>query len=202
MAAGVTRRRATATNGSFEHVWTDPAGCCRWLSGSGVVAGIIVTVLSQTSCMLILDVHFDAPPAVDLPGYPEEDVRVAIGGDQRIVSVPVAVFGTDGASTDRRWLHRYPQPAVSELAVQGAVLPSSWEFLFGALCLWEPQDPPHLRWCWEQGLDSYFRIVQRHLWFEEYARRHGGWPVEDAPHGRPPVGSHHPIVSPHLRSNS
>jgi hypothetical protein len=202
MAPGVTRWRATAANGSFEHVWMDSAGCCRWLSGSGVVAGITVSVLSQSSFVLILDVHFDAPPTVDLPGYPEEEIRVAIGDDRRIVSVPVAVAGTNGASADRRWLHRYPCPALAELVVQGAVLPSSWENLFGALCLWDPHDPPHLRWCWAQGLDGYLRVVQRHLWFEEYARRHGSWPVEDAPHGRPAVDSHHPITSLHLRSTS
>lgn len=50
----------------------------------------------------------------------------------------------------------------------------------GALCLWYPRDPSHLRWGWVDGLDTYLRLVQRHLWSEEYCRRHNHWPADDA----------------------
>ena len=41
--------------------------------------------------------------------------------------------------------------------------------------------------------------LQRHLWCEEYRRRHGSWPVEDAPLGHRPDGRPHPVRIPSLR---
>lgn len=188
-------------NGSFNHVWTDPAGCCRWLTGSGVVAGAVVTILTHSPSMIILDVHFAPPPADQATGYPAEHVRVTIGSDGRIVAVPIA-DSHNGPCAERPWMHRYSQPTPAELTTPGREFPGSWERLLGALCLWDPHDPPHLRWEWDQGLDEYLRIVQRHLWFEEYGRREGHWPVEDAPHGPPSGGPHHPIKTLSLRSAS
>ena len=65
----------------------------------------------------------------------------------------------------------------------------------GELCLWYPGDPRALRWEWADGLSSYLTVVHRHLQAEEFYRRNGTWPSEDAPHGPGP----HPIRSPELR---
>ena len=46
-----------------------------------------------------------------------------------------------------------------------------------------PLDHRALRWEWNDGLEQYVLRLQRHLFFEEFNRREGHWPVEDAPHG-------------------
>lgn len=60
----------------------------------------------------------------------------------------------------------------------------------GRLCLWSPFDPPELRWCAEDGLQSLLDITARHLFAETYWRHTGGhatgvWPIPEAPHGVP-----------------
>jgi hypothetical protein len=66
--------------------------------------------------------------------------------------------------------------------------------------MWYPRDPPHLQWAWIDGFDEYLRIVQRHLWNEEYWRRFDEWPIEDVPHGESLSGEPHPILDPSWRS--
>ena len=66
------------------------------------------------------------------------------------------------------------------------------------LCLWYPNDPRSLRWEWPDGIEQYVTRVHRHLHFEEYYRREGEWPVEDAPHAEPVNGAH-PILSAFMR---
>lgn len=58
----------------------------------------------------------------------------------------------------------------------------------GTLCLEMPKDPPERRWSWSAGLQSLVFNGARHMWFEEFHRRTGEWPVEDAPHGHPSGG--------------
>jgi hypothetical protein len=70
--------------------------------------------------------------------------------------------------------------------------------LVGGLCLWYPDDPTQLKWSWQNGLDDFVRILQRHLWFEESWRRMGDWPVEEAPHGRRPDNTSHPVLDQRL----
>lgn len=43
---------------------------------------------------------------------------------------------------------------------------------------------------------AYITIVHRHLQAEEYWRRTGRWPAEDAPHGE----GHHPIQTPEMQT--
>jgi len=184
---------ATLVNlGSFEHVRTDPYRCSEWLTESGVVDGATVTVSLHDHALTILDVRFDAPPDEHLPGYPPEHVRVTVTSGADIVTVPVA-------ERLRCWHHRYPDHAIRK-GLQPGNAPIAWENLLGGLCLWYPLDPPHLRWSWEKGIDMYLHIVRRHLWSEEYYRRHGTWPVEDAPHGERPDGKSHPVLTSTLRS--
>lgn len=67
----------------------------------------------------------------------------------------------------------------------------------GPLCLWYPGDPEPLRWSWSDGLDAFVVRTHKHLFSEEFWRREGSWPAEDAPHGQPPRGVH-PIKSPEM----
>ena len=66
----------------------------------------------------------------------------------------------------------------------------------GQLCLWFPDDPPELKWDWSDGLVAYITVVHRHLQAEEFWRRTGRWPAEDAPHGE----GVHPIRSQEMRA--
>ena len=133
------------------------------------------------------------PPAPEyLPGYPAEHLRVNVDNTGEIWAVPV---GGD----ERAWCHRYPYMSLAEILSRSPAK-LTWIGITGPLCLEYPFDPPHLRWHWSDGLVPYLRMVQRHLWSEEYWRRHGAWPIEDAPHGDRPDGAAHPILSKQLRS--
>ena len=178
------------TPGTLEHVRQDPHGCALWLTVDDTTSGATVGVALHDRTLTIFDVHFEPPPCDQLPGYPAEQVRITIRRDGAIYAVPVN-------ANRRRWLHRYPSLDVVEL-VRLPTGPVAWETLFGSLCLEYPLDPDHLRWHWRDGVDAFLRIVQRHLWFEEYWRRHDAWPVEDAPHGHRADGRAHGVGDPIL----
>jgi hypothetical protein len=150
----------------------DPTGFCDWLNREGVVAGARADVLSVYVSLAVLEVTFQEPPDSSPLNFPTEQVHVTLKSSMEIAAVPV--FST------RTWLHRYPTKLPSPN------LPL--ESFAGGLCLWYPGDPPSLRWAWTDGVDEYLRIVQRHLWCEEYGRRFGHWPLVDAPHGDSAVG--------------
>lgn len=171
--------------GSFEAFRADPQEFCGWVVDAARVRGASLSVVVHTAAMTVLDVVFAPPSDPDLAGYPAESVRISVFADAQVVAVPLG-------RPERTWRHRYPfRPSVA--------CTGDWELAIGALCLWYPDDPPHLRWHWSKGLDDFVRIVQRHLWMEEYCRRHGRpWPVEDAPHGTPVLGAH-PILTATLR---
>lgn len=101
--------------------------------------------------------------------FPTERVRILATGSRRACVVPQDAHG-------RQWKHRMPGD-------------------LGELCLWYPMDDEALIWKWEDGLVDLITIAHRHLHYEEYWRRTGRWPVEDAPHG---VGDH-PVLSPEMR---
>lgn len=89
-------------------------------------------------------------------GYPVERVRVVVGRHGEVSASP---FG----HPKRRWKHRE---------------------MSGELCMWYVEDPRELRWEWDEGFDVLVQIIHRHLVYEEFWRREGKWPVEDARHGR------------------
>ena len=180
------------TPGGLEHVRQSPQTCIRWLNESGTVDGMDVTVVIHNSRLTIFDVRFEPPPPWGLPGYPPQRVRVVVRDGGQTLAVPAP-------NDDREWLHRYPRLSIRQILARPKSTPIPWEELLGSLCLEYPKDPNHLRWGWSDGIDAYLRIVQRHLWCEEYWRRHGSWPVEDAPHGNRPDGRPHPIKTPSLR---
>ena len=181
------------TRGGLDRVRRNPDECSRWLTVSGVVGGVNVTVARSDIGLTVFDVRFEPPPPEHLPGYPAERVRVTVRANGDIFAVPI---GDD----DRAWLHRYPRLSISELLTAPKSAKILWEHLLGPLCLEYPKDPDRLRWHWSDGIDAYVRIVQRHLWCEEYWRRHGAWPVEDTPHGHRPNGLPHPITNTALRA--
>ena len=170
------------TPGSFDHLWNHFEDCCRWLNEGAVVEGAQVSVVARHPDLLVLDVEFEPPPSTFLPGFPAERVHVSTTSSMEIVAVP--------EHSDRQWLHRYPRCWPSP----GLPLVS----LAGGLCMWYPGDPTHLQWTWNDGFDEYLRILQRHLWNEEYWRRFNEWPTEDVPHGESLSGKPHPILDPSL----
>lgn len=172
-----------------ERILRDPHGAAAWLN-SGVVYGGHVSVLSTSVRCVVFTVVFKPPPVRSLAGYPIETARVVVmtSGD------PLAIPG--GAR--KTWRHKYPclaGPGPGRIP-QGFI---PFESLVGALCLWYPKDPPALRWDWSKGLDDYVRVVQRHLWCEEFFRRNLRWPGEETPHGERADGQPHPIFSENLR---
>lgn len=171
--------------GSFDHVRMDPQDFCDWAARSGSIPGAALSVAVHAPLLTVLGVVYDPPIDPHLHHYPVEHARVSVFNDGQVVAVPVGDPG-------RAWHHRFPRSI-------SAITDASWNLALGGLCLWYPRDPPHLRWQWAQGLDAYLRIVQRHLWLEEFWRRTGAWPVEDAPHGEPDDLKSHPIKTPSLR---
>lgn len=177
--------------GSLEHSRSDPIDCANWLSLNADMWSTSVSVVSSDSSVTIFEVEFE--PIAKLKGYPTEIVRITITEAGDIFTVPI---GPD----NRKWEHRYPAVPLKDIRNNRGVY--DLHNLLAALCLWYPKDPEHLRWSWRLGLDGYLRIVQRHLWSEEYFRRKGPWPGEDAPHGEPENGVRHPIMSPSLRKTA
>ena len=175
--------------GAFAHVRGDPESCCRWLIESGAVSYADLVTVLQTEGITVFDVRFDVP--AELGDYPVEHAKVSVLADASIAAVPVG-------DRDRPWHHRYPQWSIDQI-IGHADGPLLWLSVVGGLCLWYPGDPPAWRWNWDQGFDTFLQLVQRHLWSEEYYRRHGHWPVEDAPHGERADGTTHPFNPPFLR---
>ena len=180
------------TVGSLDLVRGHPHACIRWLNESCAVDGMDISVVRHNNRLTIFDVRFEPPPPWGLPGYPPERVRIVVRANGDTFSVPAA-------SDKREWQHRYPRLSIRRILAWPKSTPIPWENLLGSLCLEYPGDPDHLRWDWSDGIDAYLRIVQRHFWCEEFWRRHGSWPVEDAPHGHRPDGRPHAIKSPSLR---
>lgn len=178
--------------GGLGYVRRKPRDCARWLSTAGVVGGAEVTVVLHDLRATTFNVRFESPTLPELLDYPAEQVRITVRPNGKVLAVPA---GGDA----REWLHRYPRSSISALLALPRSATMPWEFIVGALCLEYPNDPDHLRWQWSDGIDAYLRVVQRHLWYEEYWRRHGSWPVEDAPHGERPDGYPHPILTPELQ---
>ena len=180
------------TRGGLDHVRRNPQDCARWLGTAGVVGGVKVTVVLHDLRATTFDVRFESPTLPELPDYPAEQVRVTVRANGKVLAVPTS-------GDDREWLHRYPRASIAELLALPRSATVPWELIVGALCLEYPNDPDRLRWQWSHGIDAYLRVVQRHLWYEEYWRRHGSWPVEDTPHGHRPDGQPHPILTPELQ---
>ena len=128
---------------------------------------------------VVMDVTFAPLPELAAADYRAEHGRISIRRDGAIYAFPLG--------PQRSWKHRNPSPL-------------GWQFghLAGELCLWYPSDPRSLRWEWDDGFEQYVTRVHRHLFFEEFHRREGHWPVEDAPHADPQSGAH-PIRSAFMR---
>lgn len=159
---------------SLRDVLEDPARCCRVLQDD--LFGVTVQALRTPNAGgVVVDLNLTPPPEFAATGYNEERARVSVRPDGGVFAFPLG--------PERTWEHRYPSP-----------LGAGFGHLAGQLCLYYPRDPRHLRWEWGDGLEQYVGLVHRHLVFEEFNRREGRWPVEDAPHGEPTDGTH-PIRS-------
>lgn len=111
---------------------------------------------------------------------------------QAMAAVGYPVERTGIIATDNRVVLAFPHDAKGR----------TWQHLNpdDSLCLWYESDPAALRWTWTDGFEPYLAIVSRHLQAEEYYRREGSWPWEDAPHGR--SSSPHPILSALMRARA
>ena len=137
---------------------------------SQVVFGLVnASVVRADPDLVTLYIELRPWPPMAREGYPVERLGLVIQRSGATYVFPHAV--------ERRWNHLY------RLADLG----------LGYLCLWYPRDPQALRWSWSDGLESLLSIVHRHLMGEEYWRRNGVWPWEDAPHGDEPKAAPHPI---------
>lgn len=153
-----------STKIGLDQVLRDPEGVARQLVRSETIFGLAgVEVRVDRWDLVCFWLTLDPWLPMQLDGFPTEQVAITSFDDGRVAAVPVG-------ARRRRWLHRNP-------SLLGRV-----EFL-GELCLWYPSDPPALRWSWNDGLVDFITMVHRHLQAEEYWRRTGQWPAEDAPHG-------------------
>jgi hypothetical protein len=163
---------------ALSDVLEDPARARRVLQDE--LFGVAVDRVLVPRCGgMVLDLFFTPLPELAVAGYAGERARISLRPDGRIYSFPLG--------PERTWRHRYPSP-----------LGEQFGHLAGQLCLWYPKDPRWLRWEWGDGLEHYVTRVYRHLFYEEYHRREGHWPVEDAPHDDPVTGAH-PICSAFMR---
>jgi hypothetical protein len=169
---------------SFTAVRSNPEGCCKWLRQSGAVSYFDIDTMAHTVGITVFDAKFVAPEG--LPDYPVEHARISVLADSSIAAVPVGC-------SERTWYHRFRQWPIAQIIIDHPSGPLPWLHVVGGLCLWYPGDPKAWRWTWDDGFDTYLLLVQRHLWAEEYSRRHGHWPVEDAPHGERSDGRSHPL---------
>lgn len=152
-------------------VFADPKQVAAQLAGGAELYGLrSADVGLVTPHLVVLQLELAPWAALADEGYPIERVAVFIWVDGRIATVP-------HAARARPWLHRQPPP-------------------LGELCLWALHDRPGLQWHWSDGLVAYISIVHRHLQAEEYWRRTGSWPAEDAPHGSLPQ----PVRTPAMRA--
>lgn len=149
----------------------DPEAVCRAVRTT-LPPGSTLTVATHNRALTVLEAAIVPPVEFAAHGFPTEIVRISlIAGTEAPIAVPVG--------PRRDWCHRY-----LDLDNGG---------LYGQLCLWYPTDPPHLRWTWDNGFESFVHLVLRHLIFEEHCRRNGTWPGHEAPHGHQADGSPHPV---------
>jgi hypothetical protein len=157
----------------------DPAGVGQRVVDSNAVYGLKAMEVVRASARSVtykLTLEPLASPARE--GYPDEQVLITVTASGGITASPA---GSDG----RGWKHRNPTTSAD---------------LMGSFCLWYPGDTAALQWRWEQGIVAYITLVHRHVQAEEFCRRTGEWPVEDAPHGPPQDGAdRHPIRTKDMR---
>jgi len=166
-----------ATDIGHEDVMRDPDRVAATIENSGAVYGLrSMVVRARCDSLVVFRLTLDPWAPMVAEGYPQELVNITVWRTGQIVAVPV-----NGAA--RSWAHRQP------------FLLGHLE-LVGQLCLWAYDDPPALRWSWSDGLVAFITVVHRHLQAEEFCRRTGRWPSEDAPHGAGP----HPIRTPALQA--
>jgi len=164
---------------AFKDVLEDPARMRRVLQNE--LFGITIDhLLEAQRGGIALDMTCTPLPELEVAGFQHERARIAIWPSGAIYSYPLG--------SARTWHHRYPSPLGSEFGP-----------LAGEVWLWYPKDPRYLGWGGEGGLEQYVARVYRHLFYEEYYRREGQWPVEDAPHDDPVTGGAHPICSAFMR---
>lgn len=159
-----------------DEVVRDPRGVAAYLIESSAVFGLTaVDVRVAAKHMVVYWLTLEPWTPMAARGYPTERISISVWPTGAVTAVPIGGSG-------RTWQHR-------NAFVLGRL------DRIGDLCLWFSSDPPALRWRWNDGFVAYVTVVHRHLQAEEYFRRTGRWPAEDAPHG----AGDHPIRSSALR---
>lgn len=107
-------------------------------------------------------IRFEPWAAMAAERYPTEVVRVEVTKAGEVTAFPLS-------TQHRKWRHRFPSAGHNGP---------------GPLCLFFPDDPKPITWSPEMGsFEDILGIISRHLQAEEYFRRMGTWPWEEAPHG-------------------
>ena len=143
---------------TVSEVLADPKEAARrWEADPELPFVSSVRVAERTRRLVRLNIRFEPWPPMAAEGYPTERVRLEIRSNGEVRVYPATrIF-------NRKWKHRYPND--------------------GRLCLFYPGDPEALVWSLDDPLEDLLGIISRHLQAEEFWRRHGRWPWEDAPHG-------------------
>jgi hypothetical protein len=137
----------------LRHVFRDPHEVAEHVNTDQAL--VHVTVAEQTRERVVFHVVCRPPTAFAAAGYAIEEARIVVPRQGNPRTYPVGA--------PRPWLHRNGP--------------------HGDLCLWFEGDPRGLRREWDDGFGAYVAIAHRHLFYEEFWRRDGRWPIEDAPHG-------------------
>lgn len=142
----------------MKEVIADPRGVARRIADDSDLFYISSAKVVETSRRRVrMNVRFEPWPPMAAAGYPRERIRLEIRSNGDVRAYPIR-------ATNRSWEHRFPGG--------------------GPLCLYYPHDPGAIVWSAESGtFEGLLGIISRHLQAEEYFRRHGTWPWEDAPHG-------------------
>lgn len=177
-----------------EAILRNPQAVAEHLVASRAIYGLVgVEVRVATRTLVCFWMTLEPWIATASEGYPTEQVAISVWASGQIVAVPVDPTGRlwlhrnlaadlGRWSRSRRDLHNCAPPLARDTAIA-----EDWQAsdprLLGELCLWFPGDPRSLRWEWSDGFAAFVTVVHRHLQAEEFWRRTGRWPAEDAPHG-------------------
>lgn len=181
------------SEGLYARIFDDPYGAATALVAEGEIWGTALRVRAVNESQVVYLATFEPIPALAAEEFPTEIAWIVIDrAAQSMWAVPAR-------GRNRQWKHKNPGEADPHL--YEIIRPPNGRIRQeGELCLFYPRDPRAARWAWGNGPTEFILIAQRHLWWEEYARRNNGdWPHEDAPHGHPPDGTQHPVITEKMR---
>jgi len=117
------------------------------------------------------------------PGHVEYRVTTRIDGDSSDHDLEIHFYADPSYATFGLTSEEYPR------VFGDRGLESPHRMPDGALCLWQPLDPPDRRWVPADGLLALIEHACRHLFCESWWRETDEWLLDQAPHGLPRRGA-------------